>query len=492
LRSWHQRILARRALWLAIGVLVVAIRPLAAAAQSTHPDNSHLIAPKAEDWPVFLGPSGAGVTSDAGLADHWPKGGPPIVWSKQIGSGYSAPSVRAGKLVIHHRQRNESIVECLNAATGDHIWKNEYESTFSDPYGYNNGPRCTPLLTEKYCYTFGAEGRLLCVDINSGKQVWARDTSKDFNVPQHFFGTGCTPLLEGDLLIVLVGGQPNSGVVAFRAATGEVVWQSVGKSTWEGIATDWPNEPKYSWTGEEMVVSYSSPIAATLHGKRQILCLMRQGLVSLDPRDGHVNFRYWFCSRDHESVTAARPVVIGDKIFLSAAYKVGSALLEVEPVGNSVKVLWRNRTNLLAHWSTPIYRDGFIYGFSGRHEPEGELRCIEVTTGKVVWSTRGYEGDTDQFGLDRRTGEIVNRTTGEVVPFPYFGRGSLTQVGDRFLVLGERGTLALTQFSPQGYKELARASFKDIKYPVWPSPVVVGTRAYLRDENTLMCVELKR
>jgi outer membrane protein assembly factor BamB len=446
----------------------------------------------AADWPAFLGPAGTGVTGDAGLADHWPKTGPPVLWSKQIGSGYSAPSVRGGKLVVHHRQRNESIVECLHADTGKSIWKVSYESTFSDPYGYNNGPRCTPLLTDKYCFTFGAEGKLLCLDVNTGRHVWARDVAKDFFVPQHFFGTGCTPILEGDLLIVLVGGQPNSGVVAFRATTGEVMWQSVGKSTWDGIDTDWPNEPKYRWTGEEMVVSYSSPIAATIHGKRQILCLMRQGLVSVDPRDGHVNFRYWFCSRDYESVTAARPVVFGDKIFISAAYRAGSALLQVPPSGDSVKVLWRNRTNLLAHWSTPIFRDGFLYGFSGRHEPEGELRCVDVANGNVAWSTRGFDGPTDQFGVDPSTGGITNRATGELIPFPFFGRGSLTQVGDRFLVLGERGTLALAQLSPHGYKELARAFFKDIQYPVWPSPVVAGTKVYLRDENTLLCLELGR
>ena len=481
---------SRSQIAVALVITLVVIFPAAAPAQSKAPDAA--VSPKGAptDWPVFLGPSGTGITVDAGLADHWPKAGPPIVWSKHIGSGYSSPSVRAGKLVVHHRLRNESIVECLNAATGDSIWKVEYESTFTDPYGYNNGPRCTPLLTEKYCYAFGAEGKLLCLELAKGKQVWTRDVSKDFNVPQHFFGTGCTPILEGDLLIVLVGGQPDSGVVAFRASTGDVVWQSVGKSTWDGIETDWPNQPKYKWTGEEMVVSYSSPIAATIQGKRQVLCLMRQGLVSVDPRDGHLNFRYWFCSRDNESVNAARPVVVGNKILLSAAYKVGSALLEVQPPGDSYKVLWRNRTNLLAHWSTPICRDGFVYGFSGRHEPEGELRCLELATGKVVWSTRGYDGNTDQLGLNPRTGEVVNRATGEVMPFPYFGRGSLTQAGDRFLVLGERGALALAELSPHGYKELARASFKDITYPVWPSPVLVGTKAYLRDENTLLCLEL--
>lgn len=470
-------------------LMLAAVIALAVAARASAAEPQTPKAAATSDWPIFLGPSGTGVTVDAGISDHWPQPGPPIVWSKRIGAGYSSPSVRDGKLVIHHRLRNSEIVECLHAETGEPIWKIDYTSDFRDPYGYNNGPRCSPLLTANRCYTFGAEGRLLCVELATGKKIWERDIPKDFYVPPHFFGVGCTPILEGNLLIVLVGGQPNSGVVAFRADDGKTVWQSVGKETWDGIKTDWPTEPKYRWTGNEMVVSYSSPIAATIHGKRHILCLVRQGLVSVDPSDGHVNFKYWFCSRDYESVTAARPVVVGDKILLSAAYKVGSALLQVDPSGTAVKELWRNRQNLLAHWSTPIEVDGFVYGFSGRHEPEGELRCLELATGNVVWQTRGYDGDVDKLRLDAN-GQIVDSTSGKPMPFPFFGRGSLTKVGRRFLVLGERGTLALAELSPKGYHELGRTSFKDIDYPIWPSPVVAGKRVYLRDENTLLCVDL--
>src|SRR5690606_32306526 len=109
---------------------------------------------------------------------------------------------------------------------------------------------------------------------------------------------------------VLVGGQPNSGVVAFDADTGETLWESVGRQTWDGADTGVASDPKYEWTGEEMVVSYSSPIAATIHGKRHVLCLMRQGLVSVDPETGAENFHYWFMSRAYESVNAARPVVV--------------------------------------------------------------------------------------------------------------------------------------------------------------------------------------
>jgi outer membrane protein assembly factor BamB len=443
-----------------------------------------------DDWPWFLGPAGTGITRDAGLAAHWPQSGPSVVWSKAIGKGYSAPSVRGGRLVVHHRQGTAEIIECLRAVTGEPIWKVSTPSDFSDPYGYNNGPRCTPLLTESRCYTFGAKGRLLCIDLETGKRIWERETAKDFQVPQHFFGVGATPILEGNLLIVLVGGQPNSGVVAFNAATGETVWQSVGKATWDGALTGWTSPRSYQWTGDEMVVSYSSPIAATIHGKRHVLCLTRQGLVSLDPKDGHVNFKCWFCSRDYESVNAARPVVIDDKVLLSAAYRVGSLLLQVDPSGQDYKVLWRSNQNLLAHWSTPIALDEFVYGFSGRHEPEGELRCISLKTGKVLWKARGFEGDVSDLALDGTTGEVKDRKTGRVIPFPFFGRGSLTKVGKRFVILGERGTLALAELSPKGYQELSRASFKEIGYPIWPSPVIAGTKLYLRDENTLMCIEL--
>ena len=133
--------------------------------------------------------------------------------------------------------------------------------------------------------------------------------------------------MEANRLLVLGGGRPNSGVVAFDSDTGKIVWESVGKNTWDGVETGRPGTPKYKWTGNEQVASYSTPTAATIHGKRHILCFTRQGLVSLDPKTGNENFKYWFRSRSYESVTAARPVVIGDKIFLSVAYQQGLSLL---------------------------------------------------------------------------------------------------------------------------------------------------------------------
>ena len=134
----------------------------------------------AADWPQLLGPRADGTSSETGLLSAWPSGGPKVIWKKQIGTGYSAPSIRDGRLVLFHRIGNEQIVEALDAKTAKPVWRHASPTRYRDPFGYNNGPRCTPLLTEKYCYTFGAEGVLLCLDIKTGKPVWQRKTAEDF------------------------------------------------------------------------------------------------------------------------------------------------------------------------------------------------------------------------------------------------------------------------------------------------------------------------
>jgi len=443
-----------------------------------------------EDWSIFLGPRETGESGETDLLEKWPAAGPPIIWERTVGTGYSAPSIRGEKLVLHHRVGKEEIVECFRADDGSEIWNYRYPTTYEDPYGYNNGPRCTPLLTADRCYTFGAQGRLSCLELESGKLVWERDTGTDFKLPDWFFGVGCTPVLEDGLLITLVGGQPNSGVVAFDAKSGKTVWESTGKETWDGAKTDWTDDPEFKWTGEEMIASYSSPIVVTIHGQRHLLCLLRHGLVSLDPKTGKENFKYWFRPRVHESVNAARPVVIDDKIFISAAYRCGSAMLQVKPDGKGVVELWRDKRNMLTHWSTAIHVDGFLYGFSGRHEREGELRCIDVETGEVVWASDGSDPVKDTVGYDSLRGKFVTRATGEEAPYPFFGRGSKIRAGKQFIVLGERGTLSLVNIDNKKLEEVSRAQYKQIHYPAWTAPVLSRKRLYLRCEDALICLDL--
>ncbi len=429
----------------------------------------------ADDWPIFLGPRQNGTSTETGLLEKWTTNGPPLVWEKPIGTGYGAPSVRNSVLVFHHRVKNEEVVEALQASNGKPVWRYGYRSDFVDPYGYNNGPRCSPALTSNRCYTFGAEGKLLCLDLQTGKLVWERDTQKDWNVPPAFFGVGSTPILEGELLIAMVGAQPNSGMVAFDPRTGKTVWESVGEKTWQGKPKkDWRGEPPVNWASEDKQASYSTPITATIHGKRHLLCFMRQGLVSLDPKSGEVNFARWFRSQVPESVNAATPVIVDDMILISAAYyRIGALLLKIHPDGKSFDEIWRS-TALELHWTTPIYNEGYIYAFSGRNEPDAVMRCVEFKTGKVMWERE-----------ERWRPHSMQQP-------PVYGRGSLIMADGKLIALGEGGLLGLFKLNPEKPDEICRYQLPQLHHPCWAAPVLSEKRLYIRSEDRLVCLDFKR
>lgn len=443
----------------------------------------------AGDWPRFLGPYANNTSEETGLLERWSTNGPPLIWEKVVGSGYGAPSVLDGRLVLHHRLQNEEIIEAFDATNGTSLWHFRYESLFSDPFGYNNGPRCTPSLTPKHCYCLGAEGKLMCLDVRTGKQAWQRDLRKDWNIPDPFFGVGSTPLLEGGRLFVMVGGQPNSAVVALDPETGKTLWENGGKDCWQGVRTlGWRGEAPYQWTGEEKVASYSSPVAATLGGRRELLCLSRQGLLSLNPTNGEIHFKRWFQSTVNESVNAMCPVVTGDSILISAAYyRIGAVLLRVSQDGKSYEEVWRSPQNaterdpqtgglmppvLEIHWNTPVLHNGYLYAFSGRNEPDASLRCVELASGKLQWSRQ--ERWRPHSGLHP----------------PVYGRGSAILADGKLIVLGEGGKLGLFVPNPGRPDEICSAQVPQLHFPCWTAPVLSNKRLYLRSEDRLVCFDL--
>lgn len=424
-----------------------------------------------EDWAEFLGPRGTGISGETGLLSRWPDKGPPVLWKKTIGEGYAAPSVRGNRLVLFHRplsRRGESgpdeLIECFRADSGERLWHFDYPTEFQDPYGYNGGPRCTPLLTADRCYTFGAEGMLTCLELETGKKVWQKDTAAEFRIPPAFFGVGSTPILEGNRLIVMVGGYPKSGMVAFNAGTGAIEWQSIGPG-------DFP-PPRFRIQRDrppEKLASYATPLAATIHGRREVLCFMRPGLAAIDPLTGELHYSYWFRSPLHDSVNAARPVVIGDQIFLSAAYETGAALLKVHDDGKGVDTVWSDIDAMQNHWSTSIHHNGYLYGFSGRHQPGSTFRCIELATGKLTWQTIDDNADEEP---DAKAG------LGKTEP-RFYGRGSAILAEGKFIVQGETGVLALVDLDPTEFREISRVKFDELGYPSWVAPVLSRKRLYL-------------
>ena len=197
------------------------------------------------DWASFLGPSHNGVSTETRLSRTLP---PPLVWEFPKGTGYASPAVAGGRLVCIHRVANEEIVECLHPETGATLWRFRYATAFEDRYGYNNGPRSSPVIDEGRVYITGAEGKLHCLDLASGTLAWKRDLRAEYKVPQDFFGTASTPLVEGRLLIINVGAPGGPSVVGLDKATGREVWRA----------------------GTEWGPSYASPVPAVMHGRRRV------------------------------------------------------------------------------------------------------------------------------------------------------------------------------------------------------------------------------
>lgn len=436
----------------------------------------------AADWPEFMGPNRDQTSPETGLRDTLPA---PVLWSKEVGTGYSAPSVRGGMLVLHHRVGGQEIVEAMDAKTGETRGRFGYPCKFEDPFGFNNGPRCTPLLVGDRCYTFGADGMLLCLDLKTGKPIWQRDTHKEWDVPEAFFGVGASPVLDGDKLIVQLGGQPNSGVVAFDANTGKTLWENVGEKTWNGVPmTGWPGERLVQWSRSdptyEKMASYCTPVVTTINGRKHVLVVTRQGLVSLDPETGAANFSYWFRVRQNESVNAMTPIVQGDLVFISTAYyRGGSVLLRVAPDGKSVSEVWKG-LQLEVHWTRPILTAGHLFSFTGRNEPDGIFRCVEFATGKVKW-------ERDERWMKGGHGPIAPGSEPNV-----FARGSAIMADGKLIALGEAGLLGLFKPSTEKCEELARWQVPGLTYPTWAAPVLSEKRLYLRGENRLVCLDFAK
>jgi outer membrane protein assembly factor BamB len=392
-----------------------------------------LVSMVASDWPQFLGPTRNGVYPGTDLAATWPASGPPILWRKDVGEGFAAPVVASGKLILFHRVGGKEIVDCFNAVSGDKVWSYDYPTTYRDDFGFDEGPRSAPVIADGAVYTFGAQGVLSAIDFASGKKRWSVATNAQFGVKKGFFGAAGSPLVEGGKVLVNVGG-PNAGIVAFDANTGAVIWKA---------------------TSDE--ASYSSPAAATIGGARHAFFFTRAGLVDLDPSNGQVRFSFPWRSRSSASVNAATPLIVGNQVFVSASYGTGAILFEVN--GSEYKKIWSNDDSMSNHYSTCVYRDGFLYGFHGRQEEGQALRCVQLRTGKVMW-------DVDSYGA-----------------------GTVTLAGNRLFVLRENGELVMAPASPDGFHPTAHARI--MSKVVRSYPAFADGLLYARDEHTLVCVRLK-
>ena len=427
-----------------------------------------------EDWGTFLGPSGTGSSSLAGIASPWEANGPRVVWQAEIGEGYCAPAVAGGRAFLFDRVANRLRLRAVEAETGRPLWEAGREVLYTDSFGYDGGPRAQPVVAGHRVLTFGPDGRLECRAIIDGSLLWEVDTSATYHVVQNFFGVGTAPLVVGPLrvgaeertlVVVQVGGSReganpaaperldlvkglDSGLVAFDIVSGAEVWRATNQ-----------------------LASYSVPVLVTIGGRPLILAWMRDELVAVEPATGKLLDRFRWRSDELFSVVAASPVVSGDQVLLSECYGPGSVLLALE--NDAFREVRRDkpgarpRQALKTHWNTPVLRDGYVYGSSGRNAGDAQLVCVNWATGVVGWSEGGL------------------------------GRSSVTLVDDHLLILGEYGDLVLARATPEKYEEVSRVRPLDaasgrelLAPPCWAAPVIARGLVFVRGTGRVVCLDL--
>lgn len=299
----------------------------------------------AADWPQWRGPDRNGVSNESGWTTDWPSDGPTPLWRAQVGAGYSSLVVADGRAYTMGSDDGSDTVWCLDAATGEVIWKQSYACAS----GLFPGTRCTPTVHGGYVYTLSREGHIHCFRADSGELVWTTKVSAE----QPIYGFASSPLIHDDLLIVNTG----SYGMAFDKTTGSPLWgEVVGKA------------------GYASVVSYRG------NYRTSVLVLSSRALFSVDPTSGR---KFWEFEWDTRcGANAADPLVAGDKVFISSSYGVGCVLLSV---GRSrVRPVWRN-TNMRNQFSSTVLWKQALYGFD-----ETTLRCLDFRTGEVMWSQPGF------------------------------------------------------------------------------------------------------
>ena len=386
-----------------------------------------------QDWPQFRGPNRDGVVLGRESLPTFASAGPELVWDRSVGSGFSAPAVAGERLLLFHREGSREVVEALRVSGGERIWEFAYDTTYKDDFGFENGPRATPVIADGRVYTFGAAGVLHSLDLETGTKHWSVDTHSEFGVRKGFFGAASTPLVLGGKVIANIGGSDGAGIVAFDANSGAKVW-----------------------TATDHDASYSSPVAAQIDGALHAIFFTREGLVALKPETGKVAYERRWRSRSHASVNAATPVVLGDIVFLSSSYGTGAIAMRLR--NGDLEELWSGEDVIDNHYSSCVRSGSTLFGFHGRQEYGQSFRAADLTTGEVLWSS-------------------------ERMP-----AGSVMRIGNRLLLLLESGELLLASASREKFEVLSRAQILGRETRAFPA--VANGLLFARDKDTLACMRL--
>jgi outer membrane protein assembly factor BamB len=395
-------------------------------------------------WPQWGGKNRDFVSDAKGLASAWPEGGPKKIWSRPLGAGYSSIAFVDDRLYTMYREgdvigpagdSNDEIVVALDAQTGKTAWEYKYAAPLPeamDPQ-FGKGPNATPLVHDGKVYTFGIGGKLHCIDQKTGKTAWSHDVLAEFGAKTPEFGFSSSPLIYKNSLIVPVGG-PGVGVIAFDAASGAVQWKK-----------------------HDFVNTYSSPIVIRFDGKDEIVLLVGSEVVGMEPATGEMEWRYPFETQYKTNIMT--PLWGNDGIlFISSAPEVGSRGLKLTRKDGKVIVeeAWTTRKMQIGQ-ANAARVGSHIFACSGE-ESVFFMTAIEAATGKITWRERG------------------------------FGKANVVYADGKLIILEEDGSLALATATPEAFQLKSKVPL--LKKSSWSTPTLVGQRLFVRDNETIMALDL--
>ncbi len=384
---------------------------------------------RSADWPQYGGIQRDRISPETGLLRVWPPAGPKIIWRIPVGEAYSGISVSEGRLYTMTSLGPGEFVLCLEEATGKELWRYRTDSIYKS--GDGNGPRSTPVINAGMVFAVGAQGALVAINAKNGNRVWQYNIVKDFGGKMPGWGFCNSPMIEDDALIVPVGGSRGNAVMAFNKKSGAFLWKS---------HSDDPG--------------YSSPIAVTIGGVRQIVVFSGTQVFAVSPTDGKLFWSYpW---KTGGQVNAAVPLLVPpDKIFISSSYDQGAALLKVNVIKGkpAVEQVWKSKV-MMNHFNSSVFKDGYLYGFDNSF-----LKCVEAVTGKEKWVKSGL------------------------------GKGSLLLADGRLIILSEQGLLVLADASPVKFQQTASAQI--LQGRCLTEPALCGGKLFLRNQKEMVSVSLK-
>jgi outer membrane protein assembly factor BamB len=380
-------------------------------------------------WTEFRGPGRSGIYAEAPIRTDWPSGKLPLLWRRPVGGGYASVVVADGLVFTIEQRRHREVVAAYAFDTGKEQWIHGWDAEFTEALG-GDGPRATPTWHEGRLYALGATGEFRCLDAHSGKRIWSRNILADNQAQNINWGMAASPLIVDDKVIVLPGGPGGKSVVAYDKHTGEPVWKSLDDKQ-----------------------AYTSPQLVTLAGRRQVLVVSAKRAVGLAVEDGSPLWEYpWYTDN---GINVAQPIVIGNnRLFISAGYNHGAALVEVSAKddGYEARAVWQNIRMKNKFGSSVLY-EGYIYGLD-----EAILACIDPSSGELQWKGGRY------------------------------GYGQLLLASGHLVITSESGEVALVKANREKHEEVAR--FQAINGKTWNVPAIASGRLIVRNSAEMACFRM--